>query len=92
MLNTRELATLIWLLVAIAAALIFVPNVRRPAKELGRLLLGWKLLAPIALVVAWVIGLVALAERLGAWSSHLVGDTVVTTVLLTRTLSRSTVR
>lgn len=82
MLNTRELATLIWLVVAVAAALIFVPTVRRPAKDIGRLLLGWKLLVPITVVVGWVIALVVLAERIGAWTNHLVGDTVVTTFSL----------
>ena len=76
MISNREWALLIWLGVVLAA-LLLRGDLRSILFEVVRLPLNRVVVVPVALMAAWVGGLVVGAARMGWWDAGLVPDTTV---------------
>lgn len=79
MLNTRELAMVIW-----AGALFVLCCAYRPTRQMlgpvARSVARPKILTIVALVAAYIFGVVYVASRLGLWDLDLLGPTLVWSV------------
>jgi hypothetical protein len=75
-LNTRELATVIWLCVLLVVGLT-QPGIRRSLGSIARLLVSPVIWIPLTLLAANVVGLATLGHRLGLWRASLVSETVI---------------
>lgn len=74
-LSTREWATVFWLVVLVVWGLT-QSNIRPSLAGALRSLLAWKVLVAYLALVAWALGWVFLASRVGVWNVGLVKDTV----------------
>jgi hypothetical protein len=74
--NNREKATLIWLGVALAAALMS-RDIRGSLWACVRAFASLKIVGPLLLFAGWTVGLVALAHAAGLWEADVRSDTVV---------------
>jgi hypothetical protein len=74
--NNREIASLVWLAVALAAAL-FSRDIRSAFWAVAKSFVHLKIVGPILLLAAWVAGLVAVAHGLGLWEATERNDTIV---------------
>ncbi len=72
--NNRQLATVVWLVAALAFALSR-RDLRASFGGVARAAASPKLLAPVTLFIAWVAGLVFVAARLGLWDPARATDT-----------------
>jgi len=79
--NNRELAALIWISV-LAVLVLARAAVRRPVVHMMRLLVGPKLLIPLALLLAYMVGVVFGLWRLHLWMPPLLKDTIVWFVVI----------
>ena len=75
MLNTREIALLIWLVVIVIAAFAWKPT-RPHAFQLARTALTGSVLVAGLLIVGWVLALTYVLYGLGIWTPDLWADTV----------------
>lgn len=66
MLSNREWASLFWLAVLLAF-ILWKPDIRQSAKAVVAAFLGPKILVPLALFVAWMVGVVWVGAQLGIW-------------------------
>jgi hypothetical protein len=73
--DNRQLATLI-LLGLLLAWLLTKPDVRRAIADVGRTLVGPKVLIPFLLYAAWLVGLHWLSWRIGLWNAKLTGESL----------------
>lgn len=76
MIDNRELASLIWLLLLLGFA-ITKRNVRSSMGGVTRAFLSPKLLIPLVAYMAVLAGLVWLAEQIGLWDVKLLGSTII---------------
>lgn len=80
MLNSREIATLIWLTVGVAI-FVLVPNLRRsvgpPVRAMLRTLANYRVLRIFFLFLAWCALWVWLASLTGLWKPELLKDSVL---------------
>jgi hypothetical protein len=74
--NNREAACLIWLAVALTAA-VFSRNIRSALWAVVKSLVHFKIVVPILLLAAWVTGLVVIVHALGLWQTDERNDTIV---------------
>ena len=74
--NNREKATLIWFGIALAVALLSMPDVRGLLWESVKLFVKPVILGPVAALAGWTIGLVALMHTVGLWEPDVRNDTV----------------
>src|SRR3954463_6246398 len=74
--NNREIASLVWLAVALAAAL-FSRDIRSAFWAVAKSFVHLKIGGPLLLLAAWVAGLVAVAHGLGLWEATERNDTIV---------------
>jgi hypothetical protein len=75
-LNNRELAAVIWLLVPLVLVLL-IRDVRRAVPGLLRAALTPKIVVPVVVMLAYVTGLVLVMKHLGLWSTDLTKDMIV---------------
>jgi hypothetical protein len=74
-LNNRELATIIWI-VLIFVALLFIRPVRADLAKVGRTLIGPPLLETFVLLLSYVVLLAWTGHALGIWTTDLISETV----------------
>jgi hypothetical protein len=74
--NTREWATVIWIVVLLLLA-CFKRDIRRSLVEVCRQLLHPMLLFPLLLYVATLVALTRLASMLNIWSTSLIGPIIL---------------
>lgn len=74
--NNRELATVIWLGIGLAACL-FSREIRGALWQVARSFSHPKVLGPVVALAAWTLGLVVLAHMWGLWEPDARNDTVV---------------
>lgn len=74
MLNNRQIASLLWVGIALAAILAR-PDSRRALIDVARALLGRKIWPVIAVLALWSLGLVFLGQWVSIWSGDLAADT-----------------
>lgn len=74
MLNDREIASVVWLLVALALGLM-VPGIRQSLAALVQALLQRALVEIMVVFTLWIGVLVALAQAIGVWDTGLGKDT-----------------
>jgi hypothetical protein len=75
MLTNRELATLFWLAI-LFAFILWKPDIRKSARAVAAAFLEPKIVLPLALFVAWMVGVVWMAAQLGIWQPSMVKDTL----------------
>jgi phosphatidylserine synthase len=75
LLNSRELATIIWI-VLIFLALLFIRPVRADLAKVGRTLVGPPLLETFVVLVVYVVLLAWTGHALGIWTTDLISETV----------------
>lgn len=84
MLNNREFASLILIVVAILA-LATLPGARRalaePLRDVARALFKWKIILSIGLLLTWIAGCIALAAQISLWDTRLLKDTILIVLL-----------
>lgn len=73
-LTTRDIAAVIWLVIAVAAILL-MPGVRRSLGGAARSLLPFVL--PLALFAGWMTLVIVLVNRLGVWNWSLLKETLI---------------
>jgi len=76
MLTTREMATVIWLVAITAIALIKIPGLREPLRDLIGTFFQPILLVPAMLYAAWMAAVVWFAAQVGVWQPSLAKDTL----------------
>jgi len=76
MLNTREIATLIWFAVALVAAL-WNPSIRRSILGAAKAFCHPHVLATMALMVLYILGIVGILYVVTFWNLALLKDTIV---------------
>jgi len=75
-LNNREWATLVWLSIAVALALLR-REIRSSLRDLTRTALHIKILLPALIMVAYVGVLVRIGLRVGLWNMNLIKGTII---------------
>src|SRR5690606_10410525 len=78
--NTRELAALTWILIAICLAM-FKSSLRRSIFGVIKALFIWKFIIIYALAFAYIWFIVIQLEKLGLWNLFLLKDTIYWSVL-----------
>jgi prepilin signal peptidase PulO-like enzyme (type II secretory pathway) len=74
--NNRQWAFIFWLAV-LAIWALSKPDVRSSMRSVLRAALSAKILMPLALLAAWVLGLVVLGSQIGLWTASRVTDTAL---------------
>jgi hypothetical protein len=75
-LTTRELATLIWYVPAAVLIWWRIPGVREPVRSLARIVWQPIILVPATLFTLWMVGVIYVGARLGAWDWARLKDTL----------------
>lgn len=85
LLTNRELATAIWIAVAVVAVLA-VPTMRRsvarPARNLLRAVTNLKVLGVFVILVLWCVPFIWLAAHFGFWDQSLLKDSIILVVVV----------
>jgi hypothetical protein len=89
--NDREVATLIWLGIALACGMLSA-DIRSSLWHVVRAFIQPAILGPLAAFAAWTVGLVAAADAVGVWERDLRSDTMVWFVTVGLTLFFSLAR
>jgi hypothetical protein len=74
MLNDRQIATLLWIGLVLAAVLIW-PTGRKSLVDITRTFLSRKIWPVFALLALWSLALVLVGRRIGIWTDALAADT-----------------
>ncbi len=74
--NNREVASAFWLLV-FAVWILQKPNVRKSLGGALRAFCHPKVLAPVCLMLLYVVGIVTLLATIGIWTVDLLKDTII---------------
>src|SRR5690348_11235896 len=72
--SSREIAVTIWAIVALTLSLLQT-RIRRSLAGVIRQALKWKLVAPVAAMMAYVAATVAVLAKVGFWTSQLWKET-----------------
>jgi hypothetical protein len=76
MIDSREIATLVWLTAGLIAILVF-PATRQPLSGVVRAALHPQILIVVMLLGFWVMILVLIGSRIGIWNSTLIKGTLI---------------
>jgi hypothetical protein len=79
--NNREKATLVWIGVVLVWGLVALPDFRRALVAVVTDLVAPRLAVPLLAMLAYIVGLVYVASRLGLWTSELLSDTMAWTLV-----------